>query len=93
MELINLENIDRHIRRIREMQGLSRGELSERSGRSVSWIRLMEVEGVSNPGIKTIQDIAHGLGFTLRGLLKRCRQLDEMSHADTLDAQPEGRSG
>jgi transcriptional regulator with XRE-family HTH domain len=92
MDLNNLEKLDTYIRRLRDMQGLSRPDLSERSGRSASWIIRMEAGDVSNPGIKTIQDIAHGLGFTLDEMLKRCRQLEEMTHADSLDAQSEGRS-
>lgn len=52
----------------RERAGWSRAELAKRAGIGREWLRLLEIEGGREPGVRVAQRIARALGTTAEAL-------------------------
>lgn len=70
--------IDRHVdgkklREIRERLGLKRGELAEKSGVSLSWIKYIELENRQPSGIKGYA-LADALDVDISAFTREVRQ-------------------
>lgn len=56
-------NLAKHLKTLREAQGLSQAELEKKTGIKREYISKMEGGGLSNPTINTMTKLAKGLGF------------------------------
>lgn len=64
-----LTELGRHLREIRESQGLSQDSLSNASGLHRTYVGAVE-RGERNPTYLTLQRYARGLGLSLTDLIK-----------------------
>jgi transcriptional regulator with XRE-family HTH domain len=68
-----VKHIAENVRRLREQQGLSQGELARRSGVSKGSISQLEA-GNSNPTVETVWALAHALGRPFSDLTVELRR-------------------
>ncbi len=70
---MNRARIANHIKELREAQGLSVRDLSERSGLSVGFISNLENETADrgDATIRSLEHLAHALGVDLHALIER----------------------
>jgi len=82
---IDLNRIGFYVRNLRDMLGLTRQELAERSGCSVPWLNELESGVYESPGVRNLQKIANALNLSLAEMFQQFETLEGMSGSGDRD--------
>jgi transcriptional regulator with XRE-family HTH domain len=76
VQKINIERIGTMAKAIRQMKGMSQSEVCERGEIPNSYLYQLEQGEYPTPGIKQIQKVACGLGYSLPEFLELIQEIE-----------------
>jgi len=85
---VDVNKIGAYIRQIRDLEGMDRDKLAERSGVSINYLYQLENGHFGSPGMENVQAIAMAFGYDLIEFLELCIWLNEEMNDDACDSGP-----